>query len=104
MIDATWQDDQITLLKPDPDPVVSFTPDIEVTRSVQNVPDLLIFMQMLVEERLDLFLVNITHLLWAYCDLIPVLVVAGCGNLVNTRNVGNAVVDDSQLFQVVWVD
>ena len=95
MIDPTWQDDQITLLKPDPDPVVPFTPDIKVTRSVQDVPDLLILVQMLMEERFDLFLVNVTHLLRAYGNLIPILVVPGCGNLVNTRHLGNTVVDDA---------
>lgn len=95
MIDAARQDDQITLLKPNPNPVVSLTPDIKVTRTVKNVANLLVLMQMLTEESLHFFLVNVAHLFGANGNLISVLVVARCGNLVNPRDFGDVVVDDA---------
>jgi hypothetical protein len=76
MVNTTRQDNQITLFEPDPHPVVSFAPDIKESRAVQNVPDLLILVQMLVKEALDLFLVDVSHLFWRDCDLIPVFVTA----------------------------
>ena len=50
MIYPRRQDDQIVLLEPDPDPIVTFRSDIEVASAVSDVSDLFIFMQVLVEE------------------------------------------------------
>jgi hypothetical protein len=83
MINATGQDNQIALLQPDPHPVISLTPDVEVPRTVQNVPDLLIFVQMLVEKGLHFLFVNVAHFLGADGNLIPVLVVAGCSDSID---------------------
>ena len=95
MIDAARQDDQITLLKPNPDPIVALTSDIKVTRTIKNVSNLLVLVQMLTEESLHFFLVNVAHLLGTDGNLIPVLVVARCSNLVNARDFGDVVVDDA---------
>jgi hypothetical protein len=103
MINATRQNNQIALLQPNPHPVISLTPDIKVPRTIQNVPDLLVLVEMLVEEGLHFFFVNVAHLLRADGDFIPIFVVAGCGDGVNTRDFGDAVVDDAELGEVIWV-
>ena len=104
MIDTTRQDDQIALLKPDPDPVVTLASDIKVACAIQNVPDLLVLVQVLAKESLDFLFVNVAHLLRADSNLISVLVVARRSDLVNTSDFGNVMIDDAQLFQIVWVD
>ena len=104
MVDTTRQDDQVTLLKPNPDPVIALAPDVKVTCAIENISNLLVLMQMLAKERLDLFLVNVAHLLRADGHLIPVLVVARCSDLVNARDFGNMMIDDAQFLQIVWVD
>jgi len=77
MVNTTGQDDQVALPQPDPHPVVSLAAHIEVTGAVENVPDLLVLVQVLVEEALDLLFVDVAHLFWRDCDLVSVLVVAG---------------------------
>jgi hypothetical protein len=63
MVNAARQDDQVTLLEPDPDPVIGLTPDIKETRAVEDVPDLFVLVKMLMEEALHLLFVDISHLL-----------------------------------------
>jgi hypothetical protein len=95
MIDAARQDDQIALFKPNPDPVIPLAADVKVARTIQDVPNLLVLVQVLTEESLHFFLVNVAHLLGTYGNLIPVLVVARCSNLINAGDFGYAVVDDT---------
>lgn len=52
MVDAGWQCDHIPLVHGDTYPTVFLVPDIEVGRSVKDVADLIIQMQMLVKEHL----------------------------------------------------
>lgn len=42
MVDAAGQDDQVTLLKPYPHPVVSLASDVEETSTVEDVSDLFV--------------------------------------------------------------
>jgi hypothetical protein len=104
MVNATGQDDQVSLLEPDPDPVVAFTSDIEEARTVENVPDLFVLVQMLVEEALHLLFVNISHLFRRDGDLVPVLVVAGRSQIINLGLRVDLVVHNAQLRQVSWIN
>lgn len=76
MVYAGRKADQISLMDPQPDPVISFIPHIKEPRAFQDVPDLLILMQVFVEEGLHLAVINLTHSGWRDGDLIPVVVVA----------------------------
>jgi hypothetical protein len=57
VVNARRHDHQVALLKPQADPVVVSAPHIKVSTASQDVADLLIFVQVLVEEGLDLLLV-----------------------------------------------
>lgn len=83
MIDAARQNNQITLLEPDPDPIIPLTPHVKETRTIQNVADFLVLMQMLVKEGFHFFFVDVAHFFGADGDFIPVLVVARCGDGIN---------------------
>lgn len=61
-------------------------------------------MQVLVEERLDLLLVHVAHLLRRHGDQVAVLVAALGGQLVDVFLVGDVVVNHAQVLQVGWVD
>lgn len=82
MVDTRRHNRQITLLQPQTDPIVTLASDIKVTRAIQNVSDLFIFVQVLVEEDLDFFFV-----VWKGggrdCHFVAVLVVAGRGEFVD---------------------
>lgn len=101
MKNATGQDDQILLLQPDPHPLILLAPHIKKPLPIQDVPNLLIFVQMLVEEHVHLFLVHVAHLLGRDGDLVAVLVGASVGDGVDVGDGGAAVVDDAQLLEVV---
>jgi hypothetical protein len=64
MVDSTRQNNQVTLSQPNPHPIITLTSDIKVARTIENVSNLLILMQMLMEETLDLLFVNVSHFLW----------------------------------------
>ena len=99
--DATGQDDQIILLQPDPHPLVLLAPHIKEPFPIQDVPDLLIFVQMLVEEHVHLLLIHVAHLFGRDGDLVAVLVGASVGDGVDVGDGGTAVVDDAELLEVV---
>jgi hypothetical protein len=61
VVDTSRQDDHIIFNEQDANPLVLLSTDIKISLAVENVPNLLILMQMLREERLDLLLVDITH-------------------------------------------
>lgn len=65
------------------EPFVSFVPDVEVTVTLEDVPDLLVFMEVLIEEHLDLVLVHITHCRWRDCNHVPIFIVALRSQLVH---------------------
>lgn len=104
MVDPRGENNQITLLQPDPHPIIVLAPDIEESRAIQNISDLLILMQMLMEEALHLFLVNVTHLLGRHGNLIPVLVVALFSQCVDIIIRSNVTVENTQVGEIVRVD
>lgn len=96
MIDPRRQYDQIVLFQPDPHPLVPFTPDIEIPRPVANVPDLLVFVQVLVEEGFHFGLVHLAHGGGADGDFVAVLVVAVRRKGVDGREGGVGGVEDAE--------
>lgn len=92
---------QIVLLQPYANPIITLAPDIEESCAVSDVSDLLVLVQVFVEERLDLLLVDIAHLLWRYCDHIPVLVASLRCQLVDILFVGEIVIENAELREVV---
>ena len=76
MIYPSWQDQEVALLQLDPNPLVFLASDIEVAFTVKNVPDFLVFVQVLIEEHFHFALVDIAHLLFRDCDLVSMFVVA----------------------------
>jgi hypothetical protein len=102
MIDARRHDHQVALLEPDAHPVVALAPDIEVSRSGQDVPNLLILMQVLVEEILHLLLVA-RERRGRDLDLVTILVGAGFRQGVDAAQVGGvreALVEDPQRAEI----
>jgi hypothetical protein len=65
---------QIILLQLYTDPLITLTSHIKEPRTIPDISDLLVLMQVLVEERLDFLLVDIAHLLWRNSDHVAVLV------------------------------
>ncbi len=74
VVDASWQDDEISLLQTHAHPFVLDTPHIKKAFPVKDVSDFLVFMQVLVEEHLHLVLVGGAHLLRRHDDLITISV------------------------------
>lgn len=85
----------------DANPFVTLTSDIKEPSTVPDISDLLVLVQVLVEEHLDLLLVDIAHLLWGYGDHIAILVASFGGKLVDICNVGEPIVEDSQLGEIL---
>lgn len=82
MVDASRHDHEIAFLQPDAHPIIVLASDIKVAATSENVSNLLVFMQMLVEEVLDLLLVA-RQGARANLDLVSVLVMSLSGNLVD---------------------
>lgn len=76
MIDARRHNSQISLLQSESDPIITLAPHIKVTCSIEDISDLLIFVEVLVEEDFDLFLV-VGESGGRDSDFVAVLVVAG---------------------------
>ena len=83
MIDPRRQDNHIVLPQSNPDPLIALTPNIEKPLTVQDIPDLLVLVQVFVEEHLDLLLVDRAHLLRTHGDLVAVLVRPVAGDAVH---------------------
>lgn len=64
MVDTSRQDDQIILAQPNPNPLILLAPNIKVTLSVPDIANLLVFVQMLTEERLYFLLIDVAQGLW----------------------------------------
>lgn len=64
------------LLHLNPHPIIILAAHIEEPSAIQNVPNLLVFVQMFVEKYLNLLLVDIAHLLRRNCNLVTILIVA----------------------------
>jgi hypothetical protein len=96
MIYPSRQNNQIALLKPYPHPLIPLAPDIKVPRSIPYVPDLLVFVKMLIEEHFHLGLVDFAHGGRGDGDFIAVLVVAVAGEGVDGGEIGVVGVEDAK--------
>ena len=76
MINPRRKNNHILLDKTDTDPLVLLPTHIEVSLPVEDVPNLLVLVQMLREERLDLLLVYGAHRRRRDTDLVAVTVSA----------------------------
>ena len=104
MVNSRRHNHQIALLQPQSNPRIILTPHVEVPAATQNIPDLLIFVQVLVEESLD-FLLVAGQEVGGNLDLVAVLVVALGGDFVDGLEVvGEVVVGDTEGGEVGWVD
>lgn len=74
MINPRRQDQQIPLPHPDPNPPVPAIAHVEKPLSVEDIPNLLVLVQVFVEERPHLLLVHRAHRLRADGHLVAVLV------------------------------
>lgn len=92
VVDTGRQNDEVVLAEMDANPPLILTPHVEITLAVADVADLLVFMQVLVEEGLDLVLVDRPHLLWRDKDLVSVLVASFFRQFVHAGDFRNAVV------------
>jgi hypothetical protein len=104
MINPRRHNHQIMLVQLDAHPVVVLTADIKEPAAVQDVPDLLVLVQVLVEEHLDFGLVHVAHLLGRDCDLVAVLVTPLRRDGVDVGDVWVVKVQDAQLGEVFGGD
>lgn len=104
VVDAGREDNEVVLSKVDAHPGILLAPDIKVALATADVANLFVLMQVLVEKGLDLFFVDGAHLLRRDKDFVAVLVAAVLRQLVHARNIGDVVVQDAQLGQVLFRD
>lgn len=95
MINPRGQNNQIALLQPNPHPLIPLAPDVKIPRPVPDIPYLLIFMEMLVEEHFHLGLVDFAHGGRGDGDFISVRVGAGGGQGVDCGEGGVVRIQDS---------
>lgn len=76
MINPRRKNNQILPPQLNPHPLIPLIANIKKPFPVNNIPNLLILMQMLAEERLDLLLVHLPQRLRGDGELVPVLVPA----------------------------
>jgi hypothetical protein len=101
MINSSRQNNQVILLQPYAYPVVRFASHIKEPFAIKNVSDLLIFMEVLVEKHFHFVVVDITHFVGRDCNFISVLVAALFGNCVDIIYGRAAVVDHTEIAQIV---
>lgn len=104
MKDSSGQDDQVVFLDQDADPMIQTIADIEEALAVEDVSNLLVFMQMLHEEHLDLGVVVGAHALGGDDDLVAVLVGALRRNGIDRRERRTPMVENAKVGEVVLAD
>lgn len=100
VVDTSRQDDQIILAQPNPNPFVLLAANIKVTLSIPDIANLLVFVQMLTEERLYFLLVDVAQGLWRNADFIAVLVSTLRGYGIYGFDGRTVMVDDTNGFEV----
>ena len=99
VVDPRRHNSQIPLLQSQSDPIVTLTPHVKVTRAIQDISNLLIFVKMFVEKDLYFFLV-----VWegggGDCDFVAVLVVARGCEFVYVVERGEVVADYAEFGEV----
>ena len=100
MKDPRGDNNQIMLLHTDTQPLILQTPHIEKPFAFEDIPYLLILMQMFVEEHFDFFLIHLPHLFGAHGDLVAVLVGAVRGDFVDGVDRGAVVVQHPEMGEL----
>jgi hypothetical protein len=103
MINSSRQNNQVILLQPYAYPVVRFASHIKEPFPIKNVSDLLIFMEVLVEKHFHFVVIDITHFVGRDYNLISILVAALFGNCVDIVYGRAAVVDHTEIAQIVTI-
>lgn len=83
-------------------PLVSFASDIEESSAVPDISDLLIFVHVFVEERFNLFFVDIPHLLRRNRDYIAILIASVRCEFVDILLIRDSVVEDSEFCEIFF--
>lgn len=104
MVNARRKNQQIILDQTNAHPVIILATNIKEPFPVQNIPNLLVLMQMLMEKRLYFFLVNVAHFLGRDGDFVAVFVAAVAGESVDVGDLRALAVDDAEGFEVAGVD
>lgn len=104
MVDASGQDDEIIFVQEDTNPRVLFASDVKVSLTTADISNLLVFVQVLVEERLDFLLVHIAHLLGGHEDFVAVLVSSIRCKLIDVLEIREMVVMYSEAAKVFDAD
>src|ERR1700761_6871110 len=102
MIDTGRHNHQIIFVKLDAYPMVVFVSHIEKSTSIQNVSYFFIFVQVFVEERSNLFVVNSTHDRGRNGNLIAILILSFSGNFVNIIHRWTVEMLNPKIRQVLW--
>lgn len=104
MVDARGQNNHVVLVQADADPLIVLPSHVEVPLAVEDVPDFLIFVQVLGEEHLYFFFVNVAHSRWRHAHLVAVLVAPLGGELVDGFEGRAVVVHHTQGGKLVFRD
>lgn len=97
MVNASGQDDEVSLHQTDADPFILDTSHVEKAFAVKDVSNFLILVQVLVEEHLYLVLVGGAHFLRRDDDFITIFVGAFRGNAIDSLNRRAVPVENPQL-------
>jgi hypothetical protein len=104
MVNARGKNQEIILDQTNAHPVVILAANVKESFAIKNIPNLLVLMQMLVEERLDFFLVDVAHFLGRDGDFVAVFVAAVAGESIDVGDLRTQPVDDAEGFEVGGVD
>lgn len=104
VVDSSRHDHKIVLVELDPDPIVSLAAYVEKPSSVDDVSNFFVFMEVFIEESLDLFLVHVAHGRRRYGDDIPVLVLPLCSQGVYIFYIWVVEMQYTQLGEIVRGD
>lgn len=102
MVNTSRKNNHISLVQADTNPLILLAAHIEVSFSVEDIADLLILVQVLSEERLYLFLVDITHSLRGDAHLVAILVPSLCGKLIHRLDCRAVVIQHTQRGENVF--
>jgi hypothetical protein len=104
MVNPSRHDHEIVLVQLDPDPPIVLVAHVKVAAAVENVANLFVLVDMLVEEHLDLFLVDVAHGGRRDGDLVAVPVAPLSGEAVHVLHGREVEVRDSELREILVGD
>lgn len=96
VVNTSRKNNHIILVQTDTDPLILLAAHIEISFAVEDIADLLVLVQVLSEEHLHLFLVDIAHSLRGDAHLIAILVPALRGKLIHRLDSRAVVIQHTQ--------